>query len=162
MTERIFVALGSNLGDRRALIDEALRRIDRLPHTRVVAVAPIEASEPLLPPGDSTPQPEYLNTVAELESATEPLELLAALKGIERALGRTTAARWAPRLIDLDLVLYGSRVLETETLTLPHPGLTEREFVLSPLLALWPGAVDPRTGSSLQAARHLRQTQKSV
>jgi 2-amino-4-hydroxy-6-hydroxymethyldihydropteridine diphosphokinase len=150
VTERIFVALGSNLGDRRALIEQALQRIARLPGTSVVGVAPIEPSAPLLPPGDSTPQPEYLNSIAELASRLEPAELMGALKTIEKEMGRVSTTRWAPRLIDLDLILYGDRVIDTEALIVPHPGLVHRSFVLRPLLSLWPGVRDPRTGRPLE------------
>jgi len=150
VTERIFIALGSNLGDRRALIEQALKRIERLPGTWVVAVAPIEPSEPLLPSGDSTPQPEYLNSVAELASTLEPPALMTALKTIEKEMGRVSTTRWAPRLIDLDLILYGDRVIDTEALIVPHPGLAHRRFVLEPLLSLWPGVRDPRTGRPLK------------
>ncbi len=136
MTERIFVALGSNLGDRQAQIDEAVRRIAALPTTSVVAVAPVIETEPLLPPHDPTPQPKYFNTVAELRSTLAPEPLLAALKDIERAMGRVTTTRWAARLIDLDLILYGARTHSSERLTLPHPGLTLRAFVLEPLAFL--------------------------
>ncbi len=133
MTERVFVALGSNLGDRKAEIDEAVRRIGALPMTSVVAVAPVIETEPLLPPDDPTPQPTYFNTVAELRTALEPEPFLLALKAIERAMGRVSSTRWAPRLIDLDLILYGARTHSSERLTLPHPGLTLRAFVLEPL-----------------------------
>lgn len=151
MTERVFVALGANLGDRRAQLDEAVRRIAELDGTTVLAVAPVLETAALLPPEDPTPQPDYLNTVAELRTALEPLPLLRALKAIERAMGRLTTTRWAPRVIDLDLVLFGDRQLASEELTLPHPGLASRRFVLEPLLALWPDAIDPRTGLFLGA-----------
>ncbi|MBL8923470.1 MAG: 2-amino-4-hydroxy-6-hydroxymethyldihydropteridine diphosphokinase [Myxococcaceae bacterium] len=143
--ERLFVALGSNLGDRHAQLDEAVRRLRQLEGTQVLAVAPVLETEALLPPDDPTPQPRYLNTVAELRSSLEPVPLLRALKAIERDMGRTVTTRWAPRLIDLDLVLYGARVLSSDELTLPHPGLPTRRFVLEPLLALWPEAVHPVT-----------------
>lgn len=147
--ERIFVALGSNLGDRQAQLDEAVRRMGQLEGTRVLAVAPVLETDALLPPDDPTPQPRYLNTVAELRSSLEPLPLLRALKALERELGRVVTTRWAPRLIDLDLVLYGARVLSTDELTLPHPGLPTRRFVREPLLALWPDAVHPVTRQPL-------------
>ena len=149
MTERVFVALGANLGDRRAQLDDAVRRIGALEGTSVVAVAPVLETAALLPPEDPTPQPDYLNTVAELRTTLEPLPLLRALKAIERTMGRLTTTRWAPRVIDLDVVLFGDRLLNSEELTLPHPGLASRRFVLEPLLALWPEAVDPQTGLPL-------------
>lgn len=138
MTERVFVALGSNLGDRTAEIDEAVRRIGALPMTSIVGVAPIIETEALLPPENPAPQPSYFNTVAELRTTLEPEPLLTALKEIERAMGRVTTTRWAPRSIDLDLILYGARTHSSERLTLPHPGLPHRRFVLEPLTALAP------------------------
>ncbi|MBM4779015.1 MAG: 2-amino-4-hydroxy-6-hydroxymethyldihydropteridine diphosphokinase [Archangiaceae bacterium] len=138
MTERVFVALGSNLGDRKAEIDEAVGRIGALPMTSIVGVAPIIETEALLPPENPAPQPSYFNTVAELRTTLEPEPLLTALKEIERAMGRVTTTRWAPRLIDLDLILYGARTHSSERLTLPHPGLPHRRFVLEPLTALAP------------------------
>ena len=146
MNERVFVALGANLGDRRAQLDAAVRHLGALEGTRVLAVAPVLETQAMLPPDDPAPQPDYLNTVAELRTTLEPLPLLRALKAIEREMGRLTTTRWAPRVIDLDLVLFGARQLATDELTLPHPGLASRRFVLEPLLALWPDAIDPRTG----------------
>ncbi|MDX2011892.1 MAG: 2-amino-4-hydroxy-6-hydroxymethyldihydropteridine diphosphokinase [Myxococcaceae bacterium] len=153
MSERVFVALGSNLGDRRANLDEALRRLSTLEGTRVLAVAPVIETPALLPLEDPTPQPDYLNTVAEVATALEPLLLLRALKGLEKDLGRVVTTRWAPRLIDLDLVLYGERVLSVDELTVPHPGLTTRLFVLEPLLALAPDLVHPVLAVRLDALR---------
>jgi len=141
--ERVFVALGSNLGDRQALLDEAARRVARLPETRVISVAPVIQTAALLPPGSTIGQPDYLNTVAELRTGFEPGPLLVALKGIERAMGRTVTTRWAPRLIDLDLILFGDRVLESAELQVPHPGLASRRFVLEPLVALAPNLFHP-------------------
>jgi 2-amino-4-hydroxy-6-hydroxymethyldihydropteridine diphosphokinase len=149
VNERVFVALGANLGNRRAQLDEAVQRIGDLEGTSVLAVAAILETTALLPPDDPRPQPDFLNTVAELRTFMEPLPLLRALKTIESAMGRLTTTRWAPRVIDLDLVLFGSRQLATEELTLPHPGLRARRFVLEPLLALWPEAIDPLTGRRL-------------
>lgn len=149
MTERVFVALGANLGDRRAQLDEALRYIGGLEGTTVLAVAPVLETAALLPPEDPTPQPDYLNTVAELRTTLEPLPLLRALKAIERSMGRLSTTRWAPRVIDLDLVLFGDRQLHSDELTLPHPGLASRRFVLEPLLALWPEAIELPTGRRL-------------
>ena len=157
MTERVFVALGSNLGDRTAQLDEALRRIAALASTSVIGVAPVIETEPLLPPDDPTPQPSYLNTVAELRTALEPEPLLTSLKDIERAMGRVTTTRWAPRLIDLDLILYGARTHATERLTLPHPGLPHRRFVLEPLCALAPDVALPDGSTPTELMSRLRR-----
>jgi 2-amino-4-hydroxy-6-hydroxymethyldihydropteridine diphosphokinase len=149
VTERVFVALGSNLGDRPANLTEAVKRIRTLDGTEVLAVAPVLETPAMLPPEDPTPQPDYLNTVAELTTTLEPLPLLRALKQLETELGRVVTTRWAPRVIDLDLVLYGERVVTMEELTLPHPGLPSRRFVLEPLLRLAPLLVHPGSGVPL-------------
>ncbi len=102
-------------------------------------------SEPL---GDPD-QPWYVNAVAELRTTLGPVELLEALQALERAAGRPAASRrerWAPRVLDLDLLLYGSRRVSTPALTLPHPGWRARRFVLEPLAEIAPGLRDPRTG----------------
>lgn len=146
MTERVFVALGSNLGDRPTNLSEAVTRMRRLAGTEVLGVAPVLETPAMLPVEDPTPQPAYLNTVAELTTTLEPLPLLRALKQLEKDLGRVVTTRWAPRVIDLDLVLYGERVVNTDELVLPHPGLSTRRFVLEPLIQLAPGLVHPVTG----------------
>ena len=135
--ERIFVALGSNLGEREENLRAALNRLGELPGTVVVRVSTFRETAPW----GVTEQPAFLNAVAELRSTLEPEALLAAAKAIERDLGRTPTYRWGPRLIDIDLLLYGERRMQTETLTLPHPGLLERDFVREPLVEIAPEVV---------------------
>jgi len=144
-SERVFVALGTNLGDRLLNLQEARRRLGGL---RGVALRPeafIVQTPAMLAEGDTQPQPPYLNTVLELRTDLVPRALLSALLELERAMGRTRSTRWAPRVIDLDLVLYGQRQLEAPGLTLPHPGLASRRFVLEPLAALAPDLTVPPT-----------------
>lgn len=136
-----YVGLGSNLGDRALYLLEALSRLSRLPETRLRRVSPLYETDPVGPP-----QPRYLNLVAEVETQLPPRELLQGLLAIEKALGRERRERWGPRTIDLDLLLYGDLVLEEEGLTLPHPRLQERAFVLVPLADLAPDLVHPRLG----------------
>jgi 2-amino-4-hydroxy-6-hydroxymethyldihydropteridine diphosphokinase len=147
--ERAYVALGANLGDRALQHDRAVEGLARLPDTRVVARSHAVETEALLPPEDPTPQPKYLNAVVALETTLAPEALLRELKALERALGRVVSTRWAPRLIDLDLVLYGDRVLSVPGLELPHPGLASRRFVLAPLAELAPEAVHPVLGKTV-------------
>jgi len=94
-------------------------------------------------------QPHFLNMAAEIETGLQPLELLDAIKTIERRLGRRHTERWGPREIDIDIVLWGDLVLETSTLTVPHPDFRRRAFVLIPLAEIAPEAVDPITGSTV-------------
>ena len=141
----IYIALGANLGDRRANLIAALRAMP--PQVRVAAVSALYES----PPQPPAPPPAYLNAVAQVETDLEPEALLRYLKQIEHDLGRRPSARWAPRPIDLDIVLYDGRVLETPSLQIPHPRLTERAFVLRPLLDLNADLIHPATGERLDA-----------
>lgn len=147
----VYVALGSNLGDRAAMLEAAEREIEKLPGVRILRRSKVHHTAALLPPGDPTPQPEYLNAVLELVSELSAPELLAALKDIERRLGRDSAGKWAPRLIDLDLLLYGDVVLDEPGLVLPHPGMASRTFVLEPLAELAPQLRHPVLGQSIAA-----------
>ena len=124
MTERAYVALGSNLGDRAAHLDRARVALTLLPSTRLAAVSSVEETAPL----GAMAQPPYLNQMVALDTSLAPEALLAALHAIERAQGRRRGERWGPRTIDLDLVRYGQRRIRTTSLTLPHPGLAARDF----------------------------------
>jgi len=124
VTERAYVALGSNLGDRAAHLDRARVALTLLPSTRLVAVSSIEETAPL----GAMAQPPYLNQMVALDTALAPESLLAALHAIERAQGRLRGARWGARTIDLDLVRHGERRIQTRGLTLPHPGIASRQF----------------------------------
>ncbi|MCS6869139.1 2-amino-4-hydroxy-6-hydroxymethyldihydropteridine diphosphokinase [Thermus sp.] len=145
-----YVALGGNLGDRAAYLLQALSRLSRLPETRLLRLSPVYETDPVGPP-----QPPYLNLVAELETRLPPRALLEALLGIEQALGRVRREPWGPRTVDLDLLLYGDRVLKEEGLEVPHPRLHQRAFVLVPLCDLVPQGRHPvlgRTFAELLAA----------
>ena len=122
--ERVFVALGSNLGDRGQWLAEARERLAALPATRMVRASSVEETAPL----GGVPQGPYLNQMVELDTGLEPEALLDACLGIEAALGRERTVRWGPRQIDLDIVRYGDRVVKTGTLTVPHPELPNRPF----------------------------------
>lgn len=143
-----YVALGTNLGHRLDNLAEARRRLALL---GVLRRGPVLETAALLPAEDPTPQPPYLNTVDELDTALGPLTLFGALKRIERAMGRVSTTRWAPRVIDLDLVLFGDATLETDALTVPHPRMHERHFVLAPLAFLSPDFVHPRLGVTINS-----------
>jgi 2-amino-4-hydroxy-6-hydroxymethyldihydropteridine diphosphokinase len=140
---RAYVGLGSNLGDRAAHLLLGLSALSRLPKTHLLRLSPVYETDPVGPP-----QPPYLNMVAELETELSPKELLAEMLRIEKALGRERRERWGPRTLDLDLLLYGDLVLEEEGLSVPHPRLHERAFVLVPLLDLLPEGRHPLLGQS--------------
>ena len=136
------MSLGSNLGNRAAHLRAGLGALDRLEGVAVTAVSGCYETEPV----GKSDQPEFLNLAAEIETDLEPLELLNAVKGIERELGRVPGERWGPRAIDIDLVLWEDRVIEAETLVVPHREFRNRAFVLAPLSEIAPEAVDPVTG----------------
>jgi 2-amino-4-hydroxy-6-hydroxymethyldihydropteridine diphosphokinase len=128
-----WIGLGANLGARARTLDGALARMDRLPATRVGRVSGYYRTAPWGEPD----QPEFLNAVAELHTDLSAEELLEALQSIEAALGRTRSGkRWGPRTIDLDILLFGSAVIATPQLEVPHPRISERAFVLVPLAEL--------------------------
>jgi 2-amino-4-hydroxy-6-hydroxymethyldihydropteridine diphosphokinase len=131
---RVFVGLGANLDDPVAQIGSALAELAQLPQTRLVAASPLYRTPPLGPPD----QPDYVNAVAELATTLTPHTLLDELQRIERAHRRVRAERWGPRTLDLDLLLYGATMIADERLSVPHPGLATRAFVLLPLADLAP------------------------
>jgi 2-amino-4-hydroxy-6-hydroxymethyldihydropteridine diphosphokinase len=144
---RVHVGLGANLGDRLATLRSAAAELSAL--GRVVARSSVWETEAVGPP------PDYLNAVVELETALEPEPLLDALLAIEERYGRVRSpAKDAPRTLDLDLLLWGDRVVEGPRLALPHPRLAERGFVLEPLAEVAPEAIHPilhRTVGELRA-----------
>lgn len=139
----VFIGLGANLGDRKATLRHALAAIGQLAGTQVLRVSPLYGSAPVDAGG-----PDYLNAVAELVTTQAPEALLQALQSIEQAAGRERPYRNAPRTLDLDILWFGDLVIDTPTLTVPHPRMAERAFVLRPLADLAPDRVD---ATSLQA-----------
>jgi dihydroneopterin aldolase / 2-amino-4-hydroxy-6-hydroxymethyldihydropteridine diphosphokinase len=144
---RAVIAFGSNLGDREATILEAVRLLAEAGGVEVIAVSDVVETIAVTPEGEDPNAPAYLNGVVLIDTTLEPEPLLDALNGIEASLGRERGARWADRTIDLDIVAYGDRELDTERLTIPHPRAAQRSFVLAPWLALDPAAVLPGRGA---------------
>jgi 2-amino-4-hydroxy-6-hydroxymethyldihydropteridine diphosphokinase len=134
-----YLGLGANLGDRLANLQRAVDLLNANPGLRVVVSSRIWETEPVGGPD----QPDYLNAVVRVEVDLEPQELLAACQGVEQALGREREVRWGPRTIDVDVLLVGDTVSDDPTLTVPHPRMLERAFVLLPLLELDPDPVLP-------------------
>ena len=140
---RAFVALGGNLGDTHAILRQALDDLAALPRTRLLARSRFYRT----PPWGLREQPPFLNAAAELETALAPYELLDALLDIERAAGRVREGeRWGPRTLDLDLLHMEGVTLRDQRLTLPHPRIGERAFVLLPLAELAPELELPGQG----------------
>jgi 2-amino-4-hydroxy-6-hydroxymethyldihydropteridine diphosphokinase len=146
MGQRIgaFVGLGANLDDPRAQVLRALDDLARLPGSMLVARSSLWRSAPL----GYTDQPEFVNAVAEVNTDLSADALLAALQAVESAHGRTRSFANAPRTLDLDLLLYGDEVRDTPRLTLPHPRMHGRAFVLKPLVEIAPDAMIPGRGSA--------------
>lgn len=140
MNERVFFSLGSNQGDRLAHIEAALSRLDRI--CRNLTASRIYETEPM----HFFRQPAFLNVAAVGLSPLSPLALLRAIKSIERSLGRRRSRQYGPRPIDIDILLYGERIVHGPRLDIPHPRLEERRFALLPLLELAPRAVNPENG----------------
>jgi 2-amino-4-hydroxy-6-hydroxymethyldihydropteridine diphosphokinase len=124
MLDVAFVALGSNLGDRMAILADARAALARLPRTRIVGESSIEETEPLGP----VAQPRFLNQMLALETSLSPRELLEHLLAIEQAAGRTRDVRWGPRTLDLDIVRYANQTVSDPDLRVPHPELSNRPF----------------------------------
>jgi len=141
---RAYVGLGSNLGDREHIIWGAIHMLAFNPEVDVVAVSSIRETDPV----GFEDQPRFLNAAVAMETDLEPRSLLDLLLGVERELGRTRdGPRFGPRTIDLDLLLYGDDVIDEPGLTVPHPRLHERRFVLEPLVELDPDLTVPEKGS---------------
>jgi 2-amino-4-hydroxy-6-hydroxymethyldihydropteridine diphosphokinase len=142
-----YLGLGANLGDAKATIARAIEMIAGLPGTRVLARARLYRTKPVGPPG----QPDYANTAVKIATGLSPRALLDAVKGIERALGRVPSERWGPRVIDVDLLLFGESSVAEPELTIPHAELANRRFVLAPLFDLAPELVVPGLGKNVRA-----------
>ncbi len=143
-----FLGLGSNIGDRKVYLDQALERLAKLPQTSLLAVS----STYQTPAWGLTDQADFLNLVCHIETELPPLDLLRACQTIEDDLGRVRKEHWGPRTLDIDLLLYGQELVEEPDLMLPHPYIKERAFVLVPLLELDEKLLDPKTGQPYSQA----------
>jgi len=140
MSERVYLSLGSNLGDREANLASAITALNTFHEIRHIQSASFYASEPLY----NTDQPTFLNTVVSLETDFTPFQLLDAIRHVEQLLGRPPSReKNMPRTIDIDILCYGTAVIETEELTIPHDDLVNRRFVLVPLNELNPDLMIP-------------------
>lgn len=150
-----FVGLGSNLSDPCRQVLHALRALDSLPRTKVLARSSLYRSAPI----GYLQQPDFINAVVQMETELEPRALLDALLGLERDNGRTRDFLNSPRTLDLDVLLYDNLQHHEHGLTLPHPQMHRRAFVLRPLLEIAPDCVIPGVGSAAEALRHCADQQ---
>jgi 2-amino-4-hydroxy-6-hydroxymethyldihydropteridine diphosphokinase len=141
----VYLSLGTNLGDRFANLQRAVEHLQK--HLTVTAVSPVYATEAW----GVTDQPSFLNACVAALTELSPRELLNVIKEIEREMGRTPTRHWGPRLIDIDIIFYSHQVVSEPDLTIPHPHVAERAFVLAPLADIIPNFVHPLTGESVQA-----------
>jgi 2-amino-4-hydroxy-6-hydroxymethyldihydropteridine diphosphokinase len=159
MPHRVYIGIGSNLGDRKANTLEAVDRIAKLPTTRISRASSLYESEPL---GDA--KTWFVNSVVEIETELPTDDVLRKLKAIEKAMGRkrVTGKRWGSRVIDLDILLADSEVVEKRSLKVPHPEMHKRRFVLLPLAELAPHLVHPQLGQSVSALLATVKDEKRV
>lgn len=146
MIRRVYIGIGSNLGDREFLIRKAVEALRQLPQTNVSGVSSLYDTEPV----GETDQPPFLNAVAWIETELPARELLWQMLLIEKRMGRVRARRWGPRPIDLDLLFYDDEVIEEPDLQVPHPEAHRRAFVLLPLLELDPNFRHPVTEETVR------------
>jgi 2-amino-4-hydroxy-6-hydroxymethyldihydropteridine diphosphokinase len=147
-----YVGLGANLGDAARQIRSALEEIDLLPHTQLVRASALYRSAPL----GGVNQPEFTNAVAEIGTEISARVLLESLLALETRFGRQRTFRNAPRVLDLDLLLYGDAVIDEPGLSVPHPRMHERRFVLEPLVEIAPACAIPRCGLAIDLLFRVR------
>ncbi len=152
MTDTVYIALGSNLGDRQVHLASALDAIRALPGVLSVVPSPIYETEPVLTPGSPAGQSKFLNLAAVVKTTLPPGELLKSLHKIEASCGRTRSTEQGgnqPRTLDLDILLYDDKTINQPGITIPHPRMHERWFVLKPLNDLAPDVIHPVIGRSI-------------
>ena len=146
MTDTAYIGLGANLGDREGNLRAALASLGKTAGVKVTAVSGFLENKAIGGPAGS---PAFLNAAARVQTTQEPEELMARLLEIEREMGRERREKWGPRVIDLDLLLYGDRVIDTLGLKVPHPLMHTRRFVLEPLAEIAPDAIHPVLGKRI-------------
>ena len=143
---RVFLCIGSNLADRAATLRMAIDRLGEVPFSRVAQTSSVYETDPW----GNTQQGSFLNQAVEMETSLEPVPLLEACQSIERGLGRERTEKWGARTVDIDILLYDSRIVERLELRIPHPRLRDRRFVLVPLAEIAPAVPVPRTGRTVK------------
>ncbi len=155
---RVYIGLGSNQGDAIANLREALKLMEGINGLRIIAVSSLYLTEPL---GHSD-QPWFHNCVAAIDTELSPGQLLKKLQQIENTLGRVRTVRWGPRTIDLDILLYNELRLDSENLTIPHPRMAERAFVMVPLAEIAGQALFPDGRTAAEVRNSVGNKQKYI
>lgn len=153
---RVFLGLGSNLGDRKKNLREAIQIISSF--TEIVKVSSCYETEPV----GNEEQPEFLNCALEIKTELQPLELLDELEGVEGRMGRVREEKWGPRKIDIDIIFYDDFVIDCDELVIPHPGSHLRRFVLEPLSDINPDFIHPALGVPVSELLAKLEDSKSV
>lgn len=154
MSERVFLGLGSNLGEPASNIQAAIEHLESQSELNILGISPLYQSPPMGPKD----QPDFVNAVLELETSLAPKELLNLCNSLEAVMGRQLAERWGPRLIDIDILLYGDQVIESESLNIPQLGMAQRSFVLYPLADLDKDLQIPGLGSLTELIDHFGES----
>ena len=147
---RVFLGLGSNIGNKEDYINKALTLISKL--YTVKKISHLYLTEPV----GNIKQDWFLNCVVEIQTDVDPKKMLSSIKSIERKLGRTKTVKNGPRIIDIDILFYGDRVLKTKNLVIPHPLIQDRLFVLQPMMDINPGLIHPVLKRSIHDLYHDR------
>ena len=156
MSNEVFLSLGSNLGDRAYYIKEAIERLKMHPKVSIEKISSFYETEPVGCDG----QPWYYNAAVKIDTELMPEELLAFTKRIENELGRVRVKRWGPRTIDIDILLFNGIERKKDVLTIPHPRMLERAFVLEPLNEIEPGLILPNGMTVAKFTENLEQLEK--
>ena len=154
---KIFLGLGSNLGNKKANLDRAITTINRHYDIKVVATSSVIETEPW----GMTEQPEFLNMAIEIETELNPKSLLNEIMRIEDDLGRVRDIKWGPRIIDIDILFYDTLILNVDELNIPHPYLSERDFVLKPLNEIASDFVHPVSGMTVKELLKINEMELS-
>lgn len=154
----VFLGLGSNVGDRENQLKEAIRLLDEQSGIKVVKVSSFYETEPV----GYVDQPDFLNLCVEIQTELSPKAVLERGLAIEQQLHRVRKERWGPRTLDIDILLYGDQIIEEQDLTIPHPRMTERAFVLIPLQEIAPNKIEPRTQTKIKDITVPDETVKKV
>ncbi len=142
---KVYLSTGSNLGDRLASLQLAVEALNNYPGISVLRVSPVYETEPW----GYLDQPHFLNQVVEIETEIPPADLLPVMKHLEKDMGRVPNFKNGPRVIDVDIILYGNQIVEQDGITIPHPSIAQRAFVLAPLADLIPHYIHPKLGVTI-------------